>query len=147
MQGTFDCCVQGHPEVIRCISYFPIFGNLVSENRLLVERSGPKFGPRGTYLDVGMFMVILAIARSSPVSGHSVHFRFLTGLHSLNSLHSPATWLLSYNNYMAVGYKSNFSLSGKWPSSATKLLGLLLRMSCLLLFFLNRKNHSNNTTV
>ncbi len=38
---------QSQPEVIRCISDFSEFDNLVSGKRLVIEGSGQKFGPRG----------------------------------------------------------------------------------------------------
>ena len=35
--------VYGHSEVIRCILIFPVFDNIVSRKRLVVERNRPKF--------------------------------------------------------------------------------------------------------
>ena len=56
---------------------FPIFGDLVSRKRLIVERNGRKFGPRGPY------KVVLTVKCSRSVWGHSVHIRFLPTLYML----------------------------------------------------------------
>ncbi len=59
-------------------SAFPIFDNLVSRKRLVIEQNGPKFGPRSKNL---VYRVLLSVKCSSSVWDHLVHFQFLTTLY------------------------------------------------------------------
>ncbi len=50
--------------VIRRISDFPIFGNLVSRKRRVVQQRGPKFGPPGFLLSECKVVLTVKISQS-----------------------------------------------------------------------------------
>ncbi len=54
---------------------FPIFDNLVSYKRLIVERNGLKFGPRVSF---NIYRVLLKVKFSNSLWCHSVHSHILT---------------------------------------------------------------------
>ena len=107
--------------VIRCI---PIFNDLLSQKRLVLERNGPKFGPQRQLYSIPR--VRLTVKCSCSVWGHLLHFRFLTTLY----LHLTSMFKDICTETMVVNwYCTDILLSNKWPSRASRPLVQMERSS------------------
>ncbi len=86
--------------ILRSFGAFPVFNNLVSWKRLVVERRWQLFVPlRTSYI---VYRVLLTVNCSTSVWGHSGHFRFWQ-----NYIVISATQIPNYC-YMAVKRKPKF---------------------------------------
>ncbi len=61
MQSTFDGCIQVQFGAFPSFGEFPMFDDIVSRKRLVVERNEPRLGPQVKYLGYTEYIWLLSV--------------------------------------------------------------------------------------